>query len=631
MQFNAKWITTEDFINLKPIDVLHKELVFDAVSESEIKNYHTHWRKKFSLENVADTKIRISADDYYKLYINGKFVCQGPAAGYPEFYNYNEIDVSEYLNSGENVIAVHVYYQGEINRVWNSGDHRQGLIAELIADGVTVLKTDKSWKYSVAKEFSGKTTGYDTQYLENIDFNLAEKGWTEYNFDDSSYINAIEKTDDDHIFTDEPAATVDVYEIKPEVIKKLSGGEYFIDFGREITGYFKMTAEGEKGQKVTIMCGEETMDDNPFAARYDMRCNCEYIEECTLSGGVDVFDFFDYKAFRYVNVKTDIDNLDPDTFRAVVQHCRFEEKCTLTTDIPYLKEIWDVCKNALKIGVQEAYLDCPSREKGQYVGDFTITGLAHMYISGEHKQYKKALYDFARSKKVCKGLMAVAPGGLMQEIADYSLQYPLQILNYYNYTKDIETVKDLYPTVLGMLDYFKAYEREDGLLESVWEKWNLTDWPINLRDGYVIDIRGINAVIPVHNTINAFYINAIETTEKLGELIGIKSENKAQRYKDAYVKAFYDAQTGLFCDDEEKTHSALHSNVLAVFAGAAPCESYEKIRSFIMEKGLCCGVYFSYFVLKALAKMGAYEDELKLILNESEASWVNMIKEGASC
>lgn len=631
MQFSAKWITTEDFKDLAPIDIFHKELVYDEVPKSKIKNYHVHFRKCFLLDAIRDSVIRISADDYYKLYINGEFVCQGPAAGYPEFYNYNEVDVTKYLRQGENVIAVHVYYQGEINRVWNSGDHRQGLIAELISDDVAVLKTDSSWKYYVAKEFSGETTGYDTTYLENIDFNLAEKGWREYDFDDGHYINAVEKDDDDHIFLESPEDTTDVYEIKPDMVKKLTDSEYFIDFGREITGYFKLTAEGEKGQKVTIMCGEELDGENPFKARYDMRCNCCYIEECTLSGGVDVFDFFDYKAFRYVNVKSDIDNLNPDTFRAVVQHRHFDEKCVLKTDIPYLKEIWDICKNALRIGVQEAYLDCPSREKGQYLGDFTITGLAHMYMSGDWKLYKKALYDFKRSTKLCKGLMAVAPGSLMQEIADYSLQYPLQILNYYNYTKDIETVKDLYPTVVGMLDYFKAYEREDGLLESVWEKWNLTDWPINLRDGYTIDIRGVNAHIPAHNTINAYYIHAINTAEKLGELIGIKGDNKAQRYKDAYIKAFYNKETGLFCDDEEKTHSALHSNVLAVFSGAAPVDSYEKIKAYIMEKGLSCGVYFSYFVLKALAKMGAYDDELKLILNESDASWVNMVKEGASC
>ena len=49
-----------------------------------------------------------------------------------------------------------------------------------------------------------------------------------------------------------------------------------------------------------------------------------------------------------------------------------------------------------------------------------------------------------------------------------------------------------------------------------------------------------------------------------------------------------------------------------------------------MQKGLCCGVWFSYFVLKALAKMGAYEEEYALITNKSEHSWYNMIKEGAT-
>ena len=41
-------------------------------------------------------------------------------------------------------------------------------------------------------------------------------------------------------------------------------------------------------------------------------------------------------------------------------------------------------------------------------------------------------------------------------------------------------------------------------------------------------------------------------------------------------------------------------------------------------------VQFAYFVLKALGKIGAYEDELRLLLNESEHSWVNMLREGAT-
>ena len=49
-----------------------------------------------------------------------------------------------------------------------------------------------------------------------------------------------------------------------------------------------------------------------------------------------------------------------------------------------------------------------------------------------------------------------------------------------------------------------------------------------------------------------------------------------------------------------------------------------------MEKGLCCGVYMAYFVLKALCRMGYHEDAYALIINEREHGWYNMIREGAT-
>ena len=90
--------------------------------------------------------MRISADDYYKLYINGNFVAEGPAPGYPNAYFYNEIDVSAFLKSGENTIAVHTFYQGLINRGWVSGDLRQMLWCELWLDSALALESDESWK-----------------------------------------------------------------------------------------------------------------------------------------------------------------------------------------------------------------------------------------------------------------------------------------------------------------------------------------------------------------------------------------------------------------------------------------------------------------------------------------------------
>ena len=307
MNFHSEWITTHEFAPLLPINIFHKEHDEIVIPESPIKNNHVHFRKKIFIGAHKQVTINISADDYYKLYINGVFVAQGPASAYAASYNYNHLDITSYLQEGENIIAVHVYYHGEITRAYDSGDNRQGMIADLFIDGV----------YHIAKEYSGVLTGpHKTQYLENIDFRKKEYGWKNLNFPEEEYQAAIENRKDDHIFTDEPAKCVSVYYLPPQKVIPIGKGQWFIDFGTELTGQFYMKMKGLPGQSVRILCGEELLDGSPYDVRYEMRCNTNYDETCILSGQEDEFEFFDYKAFRFVNIISEYDNLNPDTFCA---------------------------------------------------------------------------------------------------------------------------------------------------------------------------------------------------------------------------------------------------------------------------------------------------------------------------
>ena len=374
--------------------------------------------------------------------------------------------------------------------------------------------------------------------------------------------------------------------------------------------------------------GEELEDNG--TVRFMMRCNCDYYDECTLSGQIDEFDFFDYKAFRYVQVECDGDVFSPDELYVTVRHHKFDEKCVIKSDVPYLEKIWEICKNGVKYSVQEGYLDCPSREKAQYLGDFTVSGLAHLYLTGDTEMFKKALFDFAESTRVCKGIMAVAPGSFMQEIAEFSLQYPLQVMNYYKLTKDKVTLKELYPIIEGLTEHFKQFERPDGLIENVYDKWNIVDWPENLRDGYCVELGSGGNPVKAHNVLNAYYIGAVQIMEEIQNILGLTKYKNSDKLKSAFLNAFYDKDKKMFYDDTEHTHSALHSNVLPLFFDIAPSDAYESIKDFIMKKGLSCGVHFAYFVLKALGKIGAYDEEFRLLMNEGEHSWVNMIREGAT-
>ena len=194
-KFSGKWITDDVFCDLAPRNVFHRQLEKFDLPADENADSHVLFLKKFILEKTPDNAVAyISADDHYKLYINGKFVCQGPSPSYRSGYNYNEVDVTEYLATGENVIAVHTYYQGLINRVWVSGDNCHGLIMDVIVDGTLAVKSDESFLTHRHAGFSPLgIVGYGTQFCERYDSRAAEDGFQFPNFDDRGWEHAKER------------------------------------------------------------------------------------------------------------------------------------------------------------------------------------------------------------------------------------------------------------------------------------------------------------------------------------------------------------------------------------------------------------------------------------------------------
>ena len=188
-KFTGKWITTEEFEQLKPRNVFHRQLDTSQTFEEEHTNRHILFRKKFDVkERFEKAILYITADDYYKLYVNGSFVTQGPAPAYPFSYGYNVVDISSFLKEGQNIIAIHTYYQGLINRVWVSGDNRHGLLCDLEIDGQICISSDESFLAHIHLGYQGiGTAGYKTQFLEEYDSNAPEVGFEQPAFDDAAW------------------------------------------------------------------------------------------------------------------------------------------------------------------------------------------------------------------------------------------------------------------------------------------------------------------------------------------------------------------------------------------------------------------------------------------------------------
>ena len=216
-EFKGKWISNEIFSNLHPRNVFHRQLEEISLDCTQYRNQHILFRKNFHIDDIGSAaKIYISADDYYKLYINGRFVAQGPAPCYHFQYNYNEIDISEYSVKGDNLIAVHTLYQGLINRVWQSGDWRHGFICDIVIDGQTVLSSDETFKVRNHSAYSeAGICGYDTQFLEQYDSTAAEVGFEKVDFDDSDWHYAEICHFDDHVLNKQKSHMLEFERIEP--------------------------------------------------------------------------------------------------------------------------------------------------------------------------------------------------------------------------------------------------------------------------------------------------------------------------------------------------------------------------------------------------------------------------------
>ncbi len=605
--FNSKWITAREFAGRQGAD---------------IKNFHMRVRKTFySPEDHTRAMIRITADDYYKLYINGRYVCQGPAPGYHFAYNYNEYDITDFIAEGRNTLEVSVYYQGLINRVHVSGDERQGMVADVYFNGAYAFGSDESWEYTVDRSFiTGKVVGYDTAFLEDRDMRIKPDG----------YVKCVAAENDDHIFADGPVPVLSVYTVRTEPEKE--DNRYFYDFGQEYAGNLKIRVLcGNSGGKIIIHCAEELENDG--SVKYKMRCGCDYEETCLLDGGENIIEQYDYKCFRYAEIMTEGEVLAVET-EAVVRHWPFPEKYTdISTDNAVLREVFNLCKNTVKYGVQETFIDCPSREKGQYLGDAYVTGRAHMLLTGDGRTVKKALENFAQSIVYGGTLLAVAPCAHKQCIADYALLYSDMLYDYYNYTKDAETLSKLLPVCVYINEYFSKYAGENGLLCKVDGQWNLVDWPDGCRDGYDFELTD-----PIgegcHNVINSFYIFSVMSEERirsaLGEGRNPEKEALIRKLIESYNGTFLNKETGLYTDSAVSAHSSVHSNMLPLAFGICPEQHKSGIADFLVRRGMRCGTYMSYFYLSALCAAGRYGDAVNAIVSTSENSWYNMIKEGAT-
>ncbi len=625
-----QWITDAAFASRMPRNVFHRQLEPLDLPADPLSNAHILFRRHFVIAALPETAVmRITADDYYKLTINGIFVGQGPAPGYPTSYRYNVIDVLPYLRTGENVIAVHTYYQGLINRVWVSGDYRHGLWCDLTCDGQRILESDGTFltHRHTGYRATGKA-GYDTQFLESLDSRAAETGFAAPDFDDSDWEPAVIREHTDYVLLEQETKMLAFESISP-VLCETRGNVLFVDFGRTYVGYLTAVAHGRSGDTVEIRCGQERNEDG--TVRHKLRANCDYVEDWILSGGRDTLDWFDFKSFRYAELVVP-EGAEVTDIRLIARHYPFQLAAKLSPAYesdPDLRRIWELCVHTLQYGVQEVIQDCMEREKGFYVGDGCYTAYAHMLLTGDDTIVRKLIDDAFRSTFITPGMVTCLDCAMMQEIAEYPLMLLSLMLWHAQYTGDLAYLASHYTDACALLDVYRRDYEQDGLLSHL-DKWCVVEWPKNFQDGYAIDIREGKICEPAHVSLNAYYIEAIRCANQMAHLLGRSPYRDETPLIDAFYAAFYMPETHAFRDGAGTDHSSYIANTMAYAYDLIPDEGFRAayLASFD-RRGVSSLSLFCTFPILHRFLLDGDADRLRASLKDPGA-WLRMLREGAT-
>ncbi len=162
----------------------------------DMVNCFARFRHSFELPAVPkkSATICITADQSYRLWVNGERVARGPARGYQSTWPYDVVDIGPHLIRGRNVIAVRGYNPGRSNFQYLTAGVAGLAVAGQI--GRTTLHTGTHWKAIRERGIVRGTAPLSLQLWDQEHFDaradsrLSGGDWTQTDFDDSTWDNA---------------------------------------------------------------------------------------------------------------------------------------------------------------------------------------------------------------------------------------------------------------------------------------------------------------------------------------------------------------------------------------------------------------------------------------------------------
>ena len=608
-----------------------------------------HFRKTFELpEQPERFVVHVSADNRYKLYVNGELASVGPARGDVFNWNFETVDLARWLKPGKNTLAAVVWNFAEMKPVAQVSFNQTGLIVQGNTAAEEAVNTNDSWLCShndSYKPHQARVYGYYAAGPgEQVDAAAYPWGWETPGFDDSAWNKAqagmtggakgardypgrllvptpippmenrterfaeVRRSDGVRIPEGFPgrAATV--------TVPAHTTAEILLDNDSLTTAYLSLLFSGGKGSQITVAYAEALYRDTQTFFKDDRNevKNKQFLgyEDIVRPDGGNgrLYTTLWWRTWRYVKltVTTQDEPLELQDIYGTFTAYPFERASSFAAPgHEKLSRMLDIGWRTARLCANETYMDCPYYEQLQYFGDTRIQAMISLYNTRDPYMVRNAL-EQGRQSIVADGItMSRYPSGLHQFISSFSLYWICTGYDYWRYRGDEEYLKTLLPAFRGVLSWYEGFLREDHSLGYI-PHWFFADWASNFDGGEPIREKEGNSAFQ-----DLLFVMGLDAMAEMEQAFGIpmygeRFRKMADAIRGTIRPKYWDENKGLFADTYDRRNYSQHVNVLAVLLGAVSGNEAKAV----MERTLSdttltqATIYFRYYLNQALQKAG---------------------------
>lgn len=636
---------------------------------------------EFLTECEADSNdtvlLRVSSSSNYAVYVNGIFVDSGQYADFPHYKIYDQLDLSSHMVKGKNHIAFIVWYYGIPS--FTSAGNSPGLLFELEKNKKIINYSDEFILCRKSKQYlSGRNETITYQQGLNFNVDLRKKDDWMLGVESSKFEKSI-------ILKDMPKQLypreIKKLIVKPRIEMMLKSQGTFSYLSEEGNAGTKMQHAAmsfcwlhEMGEEKNGMIILETKTEHGIWFIIDMQeesagyldFDLEVLENCEMEVGwgehledlrcrtqigprnfgvtivlkkgrnqyMNPFRRFGCRYLQFF-VHTNLIKVHYAGIRPTVYPVKLKKykSGNLLRDC-----IYKVSQHTLLQCMHEHYEDCPWREQAFYTLDSRNQMLCGYHTFEEFQFPRAGLRLISKAIREDGMLPICFPSTMRESIPSFSLFYIIQLGEYYQYTKDKETIefcfgcaKEIFKTFIGKMD-------QKGLVPNFDEKqdfWNFYEWQPYM-EGYTYHGK-------VHDMcLNALFSWSIDYYIELCKVMDIDTEEILElknNLNKKIVETFYDEERKLFfiCDKPELKKFSVLANAWGCLCGAANTldqtvmldtilnNSYRNSEIEVIPATLSMHTFRYEVLLKANKER--YKND---ILREIDETYFRMLQKGAT-